>query len=273
MLVAERRSRIIAEVRRRGAATIGDLAEDLGVSLMTVRRDIEALDADGLLSRVRGGATVPGGGTAPVASDADRGFHGRSRRMLAEKRAIARRAAELVEPGMAIGIAGGSTAWVLAQELRSVPDLTVVTNSLPVADLFTPPDRADEPYTQTVVLTGGVRTPSGALVGSVAVRALEQLHFDLVFLSTHGVDLQAGLTTTNLLEAETDRAFVAAGGEAVVLADHGKWGVVGLTTIMDLADVDRLITDDGLDDDARAALEAQVGELWVVTVAVEGDED
>ncbi len=265
MLVAERRARVMSEVRRRGAATITDLARELGVSAMTIRRDIETLAAEGLLEKVRGGAT-----TQRPAQSNERGFAARAHRMVAEKRAIVRRAASLVEPGMAVGISGGTTAWMLGQELRSVPELTVVTNSMPVADLFVRPDRADEPYTQTVVLTGGVRTPSDALVGPVAVRALEHLHCDLVFLGVHGVDLQAGLTTTNLLEAETNRALVAAGREAIVLADHAKWGVVGLTTVIDLQEVDRLITDDGLADEAQHALRALVGELWVVHV---GDED
>jgi len=169
-----------------------------------------------------------------------------------------------VEPGMAVGLSGGTTTWVLAQELRAVPDLTVVTNSLPVAEVFRRPDRSDEPYTQSVVLTGGVRTPSDALVGPVAVRSLEHLHLDVAFLGVHGVDLHAGLTTPNLLEAETDRALLAAGQDAVVLADHTKWGVVGLTTIVDLHEVERLVTDDGLDADARELIEAHVGELWVV---------
>jgi DeoR/GlpR family transcriptional regulator of sugar metabolism len=229
---------------------------------MTIRRDIESLAAEGLLEKVRGGAT-----TQRPPQSTERGFDARAHRMAAEKRAIVRRAAALVEPGMAVGVSGGTTTWMLAQELRSVPDLTVVTNSMPVAELFARPDRADEPYTQTVVLTGGVRTPSDALVGPVAVRALEHLHCDLVFLGVHGVDLQAGLTTTNLLEAETNRALVAAGREVIVLADHAKWGVVGLTTVIDLQEVDRLITDDGLAAEAQATLREQVGELWVVPVA------
>ncbi|MEU2202144.1 DeoR/GlpR family DNA-binding transcription regulator [Isoptericola sp. NPDC019482] len=262
MLVAERRSRIVAEVRRRGAASVTELAQELGVSAMTVRRDIEALADAGELDRVRGGATTRGDAGAVQ----EHGFASRVQLQVGAKRAIARRAAQLVEPGMAVGLSGGTTAWVLAQELRGVPDLTVVTNSLPVAEVFRRPDRADEPYTQSVVLTGGVRTPSDALVGPVAVRSLEHLHLDVAFLGVHGVDLHAGLTTPNLLEAETDRALLAAGQDAVVLADHTKWGVVGLTTIVDLHEVEHLVTDDGLDDDARELLEAHVGELWVVPV-------
>lgn len=253
----------MAEVRRRGAASVTELAEELGVSAMTVRRDIEVLADAGDLDRVRGGAT-----TRVEATEAghERAFAARAQHLVAEKRAIARRAAQLVEPGMAVGLSGGTTAWVLAQELRAVPDLTVVTNSLPVAEVLRRPERADEPYTQSVVLTGGVRTPSDALVGPVAVRSLEHLHLDVAFLGVHGVDLHAGLTTPNLLEAETDRALLAAGQDAVVLADHTKWGVVGLTTIVDLHEVERLVTDDGLDDDARELVEAHVGELWVVPV-------
>lgn len=253
MLAAERRSRVLTEVRRTGAARVADLAAALDVSEMTVRRDIESLADQGLVDRVRGGATIP---RLPDRTDID--FRSQARRLLAEKRAIARAAAGLVEPGMAVGLAGGSTTWALAQALRDVPDLTIVTNSLPVGDVFARPDRADEPYTQTVVLTGGVRTPADALVGPVAVRALEVLHCDLVFLGVRGVDLQAGLTTSNLLEAETDRALLATGGVSVVLADHSKWGAVGLTTIADIDDVDRMIVDAGLSADAAEQLSSHV---------------
>ena len=260
MLVAERRARIVEEVARRGAASIAELADELGVSAMTVRRDIDVLADHGKLDKVRGGATARQSETTRQ----DRTFVTRMHHQVEQKRAIARHAAAWVEPGMAVGLSGGTTAWVLAQELRDVPELTVVTNSLPVAEVFRRPDRSDEPYTQSVVLTGGVRTPSDSLVGPVAVRSLEHLHLDIAFLGAHGIDLQAGLTTPNLLEAETDRALLAAGGRAVVLADHSKWGVVGLTTVVDLRDVERLVVDDGLDAAARATLADQVGELVVV---------
>ena len=264
MLAAERRSRLLAEVRRQGAASVPDLAVTLGVSEMTVRRDLDVLAADGRVDKVRGGARSPQpgiGGSRDLATQARRNGDG--------KRAIARRAAELVEAGMSVGLGGGSTTWALARELRGIDDLTIVTNSLPVADVFARPDRADEPYTQTVVLTGGVRTPADALVGPVAVASLEHLHCDIVFLGVRGIDLTAGLTTSNLLEAETNRALVAAGARAVVLADHTKWGAVGLTTIVDLNEVDLVITDAGLSQEAEETLRAHVAELWV---AADGDD-
>lgn len=252
MLVTERRERILALVRARGTVALPDLSRALGVSEMTVRRDITQLADDGQVEKVRGGVRACADGVArPM----------RAVSLSTERRAIAKAAAALVEPGMSIGITGGTTALAVAQELTAIPDLTIVTNSVPVADMFTPPERADAPYTQTVVLTGGVRTPSQSLVGSVAVRALEQLHCDLVFVDVHGLDVQAGMTTMNLLEAETHRAFMASAREVVVLADHSRWQVVGLTTIADLSDIDRLITDEALEPEARALLEAHVGRL------------
>jgi len=254
VLVSERRERILAHVSERGTVTIPELAQILSVSPMTIRRDIDLLAEEGGVRKVRGGVRAPSKTPAPRAPAAA---------VSPERRAVAALAAGLVEPGMAVGISGGAISLALAEELAGIPELTIVTNSLPVSDLFARPDRADEPYTQTVVLTGGVRTPAQAMVGPVAVRALEQLHCDIVFLDVHGLDVQAGMTTMNLLEAETDRAFMAAGREVVVLADHGRWGVVGLTTVADLDDIDRLVVDAGLADDARAQLAAHVGELLV----------
>ena len=100
-----------------------------------------------------------------------------------------------------------------------MPDLTVVTNSPPVAELLH--DRGGDDL--TVILTGGVRTPSNALVGPVAVAALRTLHVDTLFLGVHGIDERAGLTTPNLVEAETNRALVACARRVVVCADHSKW--------------------------------------------------
>lgn len=257
MLVSERRERILALVRDRGAIPLSELVAALGVSDMTVRRDIDRLAADGAVEKVRGGVRIN-------SSRADRLVAPPS--SSAELRAIAASAARLVEPGMAIGISGGAAGLALAQELIDVADLTIVTNSLVISDLFSPPQRADEPYTQTVLLTGGVRTPSQSLVGPVAVRALEQLHCDLVFLDVHGLDVHAGITTMNLLEAETYRAFMATAREVVVLAEHSRWQVVGLTTIADLSDIDRLVVDDALAPDARAQLFDHVERVDIVAL-------
>ena len=100
----------------------------------------------------------------------------------------------------------------------------MVTNSVRVADYL----HAHGDRTQTVLLTGGVRTPSDALVGPVAVQTISDLHVDALLLGVHGMDPKAGLTTPNLMEADMNRAMIAATGRLIVLADHTKWGVVGL---------------------------------------------
>ncbi|MFI6908989.1 DeoR/GlpR family DNA-binding transcription regulator [Nonomuraea sp. NPDC050394] len=254
MLAQQRQQTILERVRASGGVRVADLVRELGVSDMTVRRDLESLAERGLLEKVHGGATTLGPG-----STEEPGFTAKSARQQQEKEAIARRAAELVGPGTAVALSAGTTTWALAHHLVSVPDLTVITNSVPVAEVFHRAPRAD----RTVVLTGGVRTPSDALVGPVAVAAIRRLHVDTLFLGVHGMSARAGFTTPNLLESETDRELVAAAHRLVVPADHTKWNTVGISTIADLAEADVVISDQGLPAEARAELAERVGELII----------
>ena len=144
--------------------------------------------------------------------------------------------------------------------MADVPGLTVVTNSIRVADVMHQMGRPD----QTIILTGGVRTPSEALVGPFAVAALRTVHMDLVFVGVHGMDPRSGFTCPNMLEADTDRALIEAGRRLVIVADHSKWGVIGISAIARLDQADVLITDSGLDPEARSALAGAVRELIVV---------
>jgi len=255
MLARQRQAIILERVREDGAVRVADLVRDLGVSDMTVRRDLEVLDDQGLLEKVHGGATALAGSAL-----FEPGFTAKSSLQQAEKDAIADAAAALVEPGMAIGVSAGTTTYALAQRLAEIPGLTVVTNSIRVADVLYQRERTD----QTIILTGGVRTPSEALVGPFAVAALRTVHVDLVFVGVHGMDPHTGFTCPNLLEADTDRALIEAGRRLVVVADHTKWGVIGISSIARLDQVDVLVTDAGLEPDARAALSAAVRELVVV---------
>ena len=161
---------------------------------------------------------------------------------------------------MAIGISAGTTTYALAAHVADVPGVTIVTNSIRVAEVLHRSGRRD----QTVILTGGTRTPSEALVGPFAVSQLRSVHLDQVFMGVHGMDAKAGFTCPNLLEAETDRALIEAGRRLVVLADHTKWGVIGIASIGRLEQADVLISDPELDPDARALLEETVGELVIV---------
>ncbi|MEY7973871.1 DeoR/GlpR family DNA-binding transcription regulator [Saccharomonospora xinjiangensis] len=255
MLASQRRSRILEEIRRSGAVRVSTLVERLGVSDMTVRRDLEVLAQQGQLQKVHGGAVLPG-----TRSTEEPGFAAKSSRENAEKLAIATEAVRFVEPGMAVGVSAGTTTWTFASLLRETPDITVVTNSVQVADVFSRRPRTD----QTVVLTGGIRTPSEALVGPFAVSAIRSVNLDIMFMGVHGMDVHSGFTTPNLMEAETDRAFVAASRRFVVLADHTKYGVLGISTIADIDAADVLITDSGLAGEHQRALRERVGDLVVV---------
>ena len=262
MLAQQRQDLILAQVRNHGAVRVTELVVSLDVSDMTVRRDIAELARRGLVHRVHGGAVD----VRRAAHEPD--FQHKSGLAAEQKRAIAAAALELIEPGSAIALSAGTTTHLLAALIAAEPalrPLTVVTNSLPAAAALHDP----HDHGLSVVLTGGTRTPSDALVGPVATRSLAALRVDVTFLGVHGVDLEAGLTTPNLLEAETDRALVACAGRTVVLADHTKWGAVGLSRIVPLDEVAVLITDDALPPEAAEDLEGAVGSLVLVTVGAD----
>ncbi|MER5493558.1 DeoR/GlpR family DNA-binding transcription regulator [Streptomyces sp. NPDC002454] len=260
LLAEQRRALIVDEVRRRGGVRVNELTRKLGVSDMTVRRDLDALARQGVLEKVHGGA-VP----VVEASTHEPGFEAKSALELSAKEDIARAAAELVAPGTAIALSGGTTTFALAHHLLDVPELTVVTNSVRVADVFHAAHRnsGQRQGLATVVLTGGVRTPSDSLVGPVADQAIAALHFDVLFLGVHGISVGAGLSTPNLAEAETNRRLVRSARRVVVVADHTKWGTVGLSSFASLDQVDTLVTDAGLSADARSEIAEVLPELIV----------
>ena len=267
LLAEQRRALILDEVRRRGGVRVNELTRKLGVSDMTVRRDLDALARQGVLEKVHGGA-VP----VVEASTHEPGFEAKSGLELTAKEDIARAAAELVAPGSAIALSGGTTTFALAHQLVDVPDLTVVTNSVRVADVFHAAQRTTGPRqgAATVVLTGGVRTPSDSLVGPVADQAIAALHFDVLFLGVHGISVEAGLSTPNLAEAETNRRLVQSARRVVVVADHTKWGVVGLSSFAVLEQVDTLVTDAGLESGARSEVSEHLRRLVVAGEPDEG---
>lgn len=260
LLAEQRRALILDEVRRRGGVRVNELTRRLNVSDMTVRRDLDALARQGVVEKVHGGA-VP----VAEASSHEPGFEAKAGLEPGAKEAIARAAARFVTPGSAIALSGGTTTYALAQHLLDVPDLTVVTNSVRVADVFHTATRrpGGQEGAATVVLTGGVRTPSDSLVGPVADRAISTLHFDVLFLGVHGISVEAGLSTPNLAEAETNRQFVRSARRVVVVADHTKWGTVGLSSFASLEDVGTLVTDAGIPEVLREEIAEHLTDLVV----------
>ncbi len=257
MLAAARHAAILNRVRETGTVRVAELAPVLDASEATIRRDIDELARAGHVQRVFGGATSP----MPLSTD-EPGFDRKLALQVAEKEAIAREALTLVQPGSAIGLGAGTTTWRLARLLSSVPGITVITNSVQIANVFYPTASGDR--TTHVILTGGERTPSGALVGPTAITAIHQFHLDTLFLGVHGMEENVGFTTPNMHEAETNRALLAAARRVVVVADHTKWGTVGMSTIAPLRAANVIVTDTGLSRVARDVLRESVGDVRLV---------
>ncbi|MGW4378438.1 DeoR/GlpR family DNA-binding transcription regulator [Kitasatospora sp. NPDC004531] len=258
LLAAQRRALILDLVRRDGAVKVADLVERLGVSDMTVRRDLDALARTGAVRKVHGGAVA-----RPAAAD-EPAFEAKSGLETDTKAALAEAAAAQVRPGSVVALSAGTTTYAVAARLLDVPGLTVVTNSLPVAELLRTHTAERGEDAPALLLTGGAPTRSAALVGPLADQAIRSLHVDLLVIGAHGVSEHAGLTTPNLAEAQTNRALIASAHRTVAVADHTKWGVVGLSSFAALTDLDCFITDRALPDDARTALAESCGELLIV---------
>ena len=166
---------------------------------MTIRRDLEQLVSGGIARKVHGGAVL----AVQVAHEPS--FAAKRQLEQSAKHAIAARGRALIQPGAAIALSAGTTTWAMTRLIVAIPGVTVVTNSTTLADavatLDPDPGRRDP--------TGGVRTPSAALVGPVADRTVATMHVDQLFLGVHGMDDQVGFTTPNLAEAATDGALIA----------------------------------------------------------------
>jgi len=227
-------------VRSSGAISLRDLARLVRSSEVTVRRDLRALEAEGLLDRRHGGAVLPG------ALSHEPGYSEKAQLAAEEKAAIAELAATLVQNGDAVVVGAGSTTLAFARKLTGFAELTVVTNSLLVAQVL-----ARARGVEVVVTGGSLRGSIHALVGSMAEHALSTVHSTRVFLSGNGLTTGRGLSTPNVIVASVDRALAAAGREVVVLADHTKLGVDAMMQTVPPEQITHLVTDDG----------APVGEL------------
>jgi DeoR/GlpR family transcriptional regulator of sugar metabolism len=210
-----------------------ELAKRLHVSEITIRRDLNALQSEGLVEKVVGGGKVARSAEEPT-------FLSKRALYQVEKQNIAKLALTLVEPGMTVGLSAGTTTWTLAKAIRGFSDLTFVTNSTNIALELKSNGYSD------IFLTGGqFRTPSDALVGPIAEAAVRKLHTDILFLGVHGIDLTYGFSTPNLLEASVNRAFMERTERVVLVFDHSKWGIRALAHIADIDEVDIIVTDDG----------------------------
>lgn len=236
MYAEERQAEIVRRARAAGRVDVVGLAEALSVTGETIRRDLTALERAGVIRRVHGGAIpVERMGFEPA-------LPARHAAMTAEKERIAKAAlAELPDEGAVI-IDAGTTTERLAEALPLDRELTVVVNSPPLAMTL-----AARPNLTVIMLGGRVRRRTLATVDDGGLSALERLYADVAFMGTNGLSIEHGFTTPDPAEGAMKRAMIASARRSVVLADHTKVGNDYLARFADIADIDTLVSDTGLD--------------------------
>ncbi len=252
----ERRGRLLDLVRQSGFAALPDLAVELRVSESTVRRDLDHLEEIGVARRTHGGVYYTG--PSPKLPH----FDNRQQTEASKKGCLARSACQLIEDGDTILLDGGSTTYQIAQQLVG-RQLQVVTNSLPVANLFTSSDTVD-----LVLLGGYMHTRTGVTLGPYANEMLKSLQVRRAILSAAGID-HRGYYNSNLLLVETEQAMMKAADEVVIAADSTKFGRTSLARLCGLDEVSYLVVDDGIDDEWRGVLAAADVELVIAELGGE----
>lgn len=256
MYAAERQRVIVSLVREKDRVAVADLASRFGVTMETIRRDLETLDDRGLVQRVHGGAVPREKGLfAPELALTEREI-----RNVEQKLAIARRALALLpdRDGSVLLDAGTTTAQLAALLPEDAPLPTLITNSVAIAALLSARDTAD-----VLMLGGRVRGVTQSVVGATAAESVNRFRVDVAFLGANGVSASQGFSTPDPDEATVKRAMVTAARRVVVLADSSKIGIESLVTFARPADVDVLITDEGITDAVRAFFTNQGVEVVV----------
>jgi DeoR family transcriptional regulator of aga operon len=239
---AERLSVILDQVGEHGTVDVGSLAEILGVSGATIRRDLQSLSRSQLLVRTHGGAKAnESGDEVPTRVKAAL--------RQAEKKSIGRAAAAFVEEGSVVGMTGGTTALELSRALVERRGITVVTNAINIAAELVGHSGI------RLVLIGGIARSSYELVGPAAEAMLANYHLDIAFIGVDGLTPEEGCTTYDEMEAQTDLAFLRRSQRSVVIADSSKLNKVTFARISLLSGVTDVVTDRGAHPDQLKALE------------------
>ncbi|EEX36288.1 DeoR family transcriptional regulator [Vibrio metschnikovii] len=251
---SERREHTIALLKKNGSVQVTDLSKKFGVSTVTIRNDLAALEKQGIATRAYGGAYL---------QDGDIRLHEHSvedknqlNKVLKQK--IAAAAVTLIEKGDTLILDSGTTTYYIAEALRNAHDLVVMTNGLNIANALFSAEGVE------VMLTGGkLRRKSMSFYGIEADNILEHYHFNKLFLGVDGFNLEKGITTYNENEARLNRRMCNIADEVIVVTDSSKFGKVSLHKILETARVDKIVTDEGIPKEYLQGLE-QLGITVIV---------
>jgi DeoR family transcriptional regulator, aga operon transcriptional repressor len=255
LLAEERRREILGVLGENGRVTVEEVAKRFGVSAVTARGDLDALSETGALVRSHGG------GIRPLAATPEHPLRVREGMHHEEKVRIAKAAVQLIRPLQTVILCTGSTSAELASQIRwNCPEnITVITYALNVAMKL-----AEVPTLSLFMVGGFLRQPSTAFVGPHAEQMMHSLHADHCFLSTVGLNVDVGLTTLDIMEAQLNRRMMESAAQVTVLADSSKFGHRSLSLISDFRAVHRVITDTGAPNDDVEKLRARGVEVVIV---------
>lgn len=234
LFLEERRSYILDSLQRMGRVSVKDLSEHLGVSAVTIRQDLQALEEEGLLKRTYGGAVSVLAVSIPP-PQSEQSFEVRRLKFSAEKDAIGRAAAALVKDGYGIAMDGSSTAVAIVPYLKHYENLVIVTNSLMIAQQF-----VDTPHIRVQMPAGRLRRDSISLVGQP--ETLPSVNFNIGFFGAHGLNLDTGITEMSEEEAIIKKALITHCLATVIVVDSSKWGLIAPYTYASAYQLERIIT-------------------------------
>jgi DeoR family fructose operon transcriptional repressor len=258
MLIAQRQTRLRELLAQRRILPLDSLARELGVSQSTIRRDLDELQRQGLVQPTHGGVIWIGdqGLSTPASQARLYAFNQRMGVQLEAKRRIARAAAALVPSQQTILLDGGTTTFYLAEQLRG-RSLQIITNSLPIANLFMDDNNVE------LLLTGGLMYPRyGVLLGPTAENFISTVHASKMFFSSAGI-LGGTLYNQNLLLVAAEKRMMEQSQQVVLLADSEKFGQQALAELCELSEIDVVVTDKGISEEHRQVIEGAGCELIV----------
>lgn len=253
MLIDERRRHILSLVQSQGRVLVGELARALGISQITIRKDLEHLHSRGLVQRTHGGALRLQSGAL-----FDPSLQEKQKQHAQEKQRIAEEAARMVQEGQCVMLDSGTTTAAVAHALKRYSQLTLITNAVNIAA------ELSNTNFEVILIGGTLRKNSFSLVGPLAEDVLEEMHADILFLGVDGFDVETGITTPNFLESRVNRAMVRASRRVVVVCDSTKFNRRSLSRIVPTSAIHCVITDANLPREIADALRSQNVELILV---------
>jgi DeoR family transcriptional regulator of aga operon len=253
MLIEERRQHILSLIQKQGRVLVDELSEQLDLSKITIRKDLDYLQSKELLVRTHGGALPAHAGALsdPPIEDKEELRH-------EDKLKIAKAAAGTVSEGQCIILDSGTTTTAIARELLAFKRLTVITNALNIAA-----DLARSDF-EVILIGGTLRKNSMSLVGPLAEDVLREMHADILFIGVDGFDTKIGLTTPNVLEARVNRAMVNAAERVVAVCDSSKFNRRSLSLIVEASAIHHVITDSNLSQEQARAIQETGIQLTIV---------